>query len=138
MDAPREGPGHKRPGLTSRERYLIHQVHPLKLATDISASVASDILFWQHRLLPGLFVMLVPSVAVSTLVLRGDLDRSRDEPASRYVLHHMPAAMQTIRAVSAVITAVGAWRRSPGLITAGYLLTALGWSHGALPRGIAR
>jgi hypothetical protein len=47
-------------GLTLRERFLVHQVHPAKLATDIGASAVSTVLFWQHRLVLGLLVFAVP------------------------------------------------------------------------------
>jgi energy-converting hydrogenase Eha subunit G len=126
------------PKLTAQERYLVHQVHPVKLATDVSASIASDVLFWRHRLVPGIVVMLVPSVAVSTVLLRSDLEVYRESAAGHYVLLHMPPSMQLLRAVSAVVTAVGAWRKSRVLVGIGYALTLLGWSHGLLTPSITR
>jgi hypothetical protein len=60
-------------GLTRQERYLVHQVHPAKLATDIGAAAVSTVLFWRHRLVLGLLVFLVPAPVASVLVLRGDL-----------------------------------------------------------------
>lgn len=54
---------------------LIHQLHPLKLAADISASVVSNILLWQHRLGPALLARYLPPIAGSALVIRfGDMD----------------------------------------------------------------
>jgi hypothetical protein len=32
---------------------LIHQVHPVKLAFDLSASAVSNVLLWRHRLSAG-------------------------------------------------------------------------------------
>ena len=119
--------------MTRRERYLVHQIHPAKLATDISVSVVSTVLFWQHRLVAGLLVFTVPAPIASALVLRSDLSGYRDSPAGRYVLAHMPPSMQAIRSVSAVVLAVGGWRRSPRLLAAGFGLVGLGWSHGLLP-----
>jgi len=121
--------------LTREERYLLHQVHPAKLAADVSASAVSTVLFWRHRALAGLLVFAVPPAVASALVMRRDLDRWRTTTAGRYVLRHMPPSMQVVRGVSAVVTAVGGWRRRPGLIVAGYALTAVGWSHGLLVRG---
>ena len=120
--------------LTSRQRYLLHQVHPVKLATDISASIVSDVLLWQHRLPAGVVVLLGPSVVVTTLLLRQDRDLNPDSAAGQYALQHMPPSMQALRAASAIVTALGAWRRSPLLIGVGYLLTLTGWSHGVLSR----
>jgi hypothetical protein len=50
---------------------LVHQVHPGKLAADITASVVSSALLWRGRLLCGLVVhYLVPPLG-SALVLAG-------------------------------------------------------------------
>lgn len=125
--------------LTSRaERYLLHQVHPAKLATDMTVSLVSNALFWRRRLLPGLLVFAIPPVIASALLMRRDLSGLRRSPAGRYVVRHMPPSMQAVRAVSAVVTAVGAWRRKPSLILAGLGLTALGWSNGLFARGGSR
>lgn len=64
-------------GLTRQERYLVHQVHPAKLATDIGVAAVSTVLFWRHRLVLGLLVFLVPVPVASVLVLRGDLSAYR-------------------------------------------------------------
>jgi hypothetical protein len=119
--------------LSRQERYLVHQIHPAKLATDVTVSVVSTVLFWQHRLVPGLLVFAAPAPVASALVLRQDLSGYRDSAAGRYVLAHMPASMQVIRSLSAVTMAVGGWRRRPALIAAGLALVGLGWSHGLLP-----
>jgi hypothetical protein len=50
----------------------------------------------------------------------------------------MPVSMQVLRGVSAVVTAAGAWRRSPVLVGIGYALTLVGWSHGLLLRRFRR
>ena len=36
-----------------RDAILVHQVHPVKLAFDIGASVVSNVLLWHHRLGAG-------------------------------------------------------------------------------------
>ena len=35
---------------------LLHQVHPAKLGTDITAAAVSTMLLWRHHLWPGLLV----------------------------------------------------------------------------------
>jgi hypothetical protein len=119
--------------MTRWERLLVHQIHPAKLATDISVAVVSTVLFWQHRPIPGLLVFALPAPIASALVLRRDLTAYCDSAAGRYVLAHMPPSMQAIRSVGAVAVAGGGWRRSPALILAGLALVGLGWSHGLLP-----
>jgi len=123
--------------MTGTERYLLHQIHPAKLATDIAASLISSVLFWHRRLVWALAAALVPSGIASAMLLRSNLETYRSCRAGVYVLEHMPPSMQAIRAASAVVTAVGAWNRSPKLIAAGYVLTLIGWSHG-LPRRLER
>jgi hypothetical protein len=119
--------------LTRRERLLVHQIHPAKLATDISVAVVSTVLFWQHRPVPGLLVFVLPAPIASALVMRKELSAYRDSAAGRYVLTHMPPSMQAVRSLSALTIAVGGWRRSPAIILAGLALVGLGWSHGLLP-----
>lgn len=50
--------------MTPQEKMLYHQIHPLKLATDISAEIVSLYLFWKHKLLAGMLAALVPPVIV--------------------------------------------------------------------------
>ncbi len=110
---------------------LIHQVHPLKLATDVSASIVSNILLWQHRLGPALLARYLPPVVGSALVIRfGDMDGLRRSGRARYAVEHMPPATTAIRLAGDVVMGVGSWRRRPGWIAAGALIVAAGWSHG--------
>lgn len=111
---------------------LVHQVHPVKLAFDISASVVSNVLLWRHRLRAGLVSRYLLPVAGSALVLGfADVDRMRDTPRGRYVLEHMPPASTALRLGGDTLMAVGAWRRKPSWMVAGALIVAAGWSHGA-------
>jgi hypothetical protein len=76
--------------LSRQERYLVYQIHPAKLATNVSVSVGSTVLFWQPRLVPGLLVFTVPSPVASALVLAWDLSGYRDSAVGRYVLATCP------------------------------------------------
>ena len=44
--------------MTLKEKALYHQIHPLKLSTDILAAAVSLYLFWVHEPLPALVVAL--------------------------------------------------------------------------------
>jgi hypothetical protein len=113
------------------EAILVHQVHPVKLAFDISASVISNVLLWQRRLRGGLLSRYLLPVIGSALVIRfADLDRLRYTARGRYVLEHMPPASTALRLGGDTLMAIGAWRRTPSLMLAGALLVAAGWSHG--------
>lgn len=117
------------------ESILVHQVHPIKLAFDISASLVSNALLWQHRLAAGLLSRYLLPVAGSALVLRyADLERLRYTSRARYVLEHMPPSSTAVRLAGDTVMAVGAWRRKPSWIVAGGLLVVAGWSHGLYSR----
>ncbi len=121
------------------EEVLIHQVHPVKLAFDISASVISNALLWQHKLAAGVVSRYVLPVVGSALVLRfADLDRLRQTTRARYVLEHMPTASTALRLGGDTLMAVGAWRRKPSWLVAGALVVAAGWSHGLFFEPISR
>ncbi len=69
------------------ERILYHQAHPLKLATDIGTTIIAVPILWQHDLVLGLFVALVPPVVVSALVLRfADLRAIASRRVGAYLL----------------------------------------------------
>ena len=113
------------------DRVILHQVHPVKLAADISASAISNILLWQHRLGAALSVRYLLPAAGSALVLQfGDVDALRETPQGRYVLAHMPPSAMAVRLTGDAIMAWGSWRRSPKLIGIGIAVIVAGWSHG--------
>jgi hypothetical protein len=114
-----------------RDALLVHQVHPVKLAFDITASLISNALLWQHRLVAGLASRYLLPVVGSALVLSfADLDRLSNTKRGQYVLRHMPPASTALRLGGDTLMAVGCWRRKPAWIVAGTLLVAAGWSRG--------
>jgi hypothetical protein len=118
------------------ESVLYHQIHPAKLATDLTAEVASTVLLWRHRLVAGLLVRLVPAVVASAVLMRRteNLERLRDSAVGEYVRDYMTPRAQAVRALGDVLTAIGAWRRRPSIIVLGWAVIAAGWSGGLLPQ----
>ena len=115
------------------DRVRLHQIHPLKLAADISASMISNALLWQHRPVPGLVTRYALPVVGSAIVLSSaDVDRLRDTAAGRYVLANMSPAAIAVRLAGDVVMAVGSWYRRPALIAFGLVIVAAGWSEGLL------
>jgi hypothetical protein len=117
---------------------LVHQVHPLKLAADASASIASNVLLWQHRLGLAILARYLPPLVGSAMVINfADMEGLKRSPRGRYVLEHMPPAATGIRLGGDLVMAIGSWRRRPSWIVAGALMVAAGWSHGLFlpPRG---
>ena len=113
----------------------MHQVHPVKLGADITASVLSLALIWRGYRRTGAAVhYALPVVGSAVVLARADLPRLAATRRGRYVQEHMPPVAQAIRLAGDAITVAGARRRSAGLVAAGLVVIAAGWSHGLLPR----
>jgi hypothetical protein len=52
------------------EKVLYHQIHPAKLAADMSGSVISTYLMWQRKFGPAMLAAWVPAILGSAIVLR--------------------------------------------------------------------
>jgi hypothetical protein len=119
--------------MSPQEKRLYHQIHPLKLATDISAEIVSLYLFWKHKLLAGMLVILAPPVIASALVMRlANLETYKQSALGRYIRDYMTPSAVAIRILGTVITHVGAWYRKPALIPLGLMMVLLGWLQGKL------
>jgi hypothetical protein len=113
------------------DRVLLHQVHPVKLAADISASLVSNTLLWRHRPLAGIVIRYALPVVGSAVVLSfADVERLRDTAAGRYVLANMSPGAMAVRLAGDAVMAVGSWYRRPPLIALGLVIVAAGWSQG--------
>ena len=117
-----------------RNTYLLHQVHPAKLATDISADVVSTWLMWQRRPRAALLLAHAAAALASATVTRCDLSPLQTTRRGRYVLSHMPPSAQALRYLGQVLAWYAAYRHRPAGVALGHVLIAAGWSHGLLPR----
>jgi len=121
--------------LAFRERIVIHQVHPLKLATDWLTGIAAGWLFWSQEPVTALIVGFVPSIIVSLyMVMRVDLGRLADTRAGRYVSSPRTRPSDGIRFVGLVIAWWGAWIHMVLPIVAGLAVILSGWGKGLLAR----
>lgn len=119
--------------MSREEKVLYHQIHPLKLLTDITSGFAALPLLWRHRLRAALFVMFVPAILVSVLIIRYvDLEPYKRSPIGRYVRLYMTKEMQGVRSGGYLIMALGAWHRKPWLVPSGVLVVLFGWFRGIL------
>ena len=112
------------------ERYLLHQVHAAKLATDITFGIVSIVLIWRHRVMSAFVIAFVPAIVASALVLRLDLSGLRDTRRGSYVLANMPPGAQAMRILGQIFAWLAAYQRRPNGIVAGLLITLSGWSFG--------
>jgi hypothetical protein len=114
-----------------KEKYLYHQIHPLKLCTDASAAFGSLYFLWRHQLAFALVVMLVPPVLVSLLLMRyADLEPYRQSVFGKYIARSMSHAMEAVRLAGMAVTALGAWNQSLWIIVTGVAIVLFGWLRG--------
>jgi len=119
--------------MTPQEKTLYHQIHPLKLCTDICAEVVSLYLFWKRKLIAGFVVLLVPPIIASTLIIKWvDLEGYKHSPFGRYIRTYMTPPVVAVRLLGPFVTHVGAWYRRPVLIPLGLMIVLLAWLRGIL------
>jgi hypothetical protein len=119
--------------MTPQEKALYHQIHPLKLSTDIAAEFVSCYLFWKRKPVAGLTAMFVPPVVASALIMHtADLERYERSAFGKYIRVHMTPRAIALRVFGTIITHIGAWYRRPLLIPLGLLVVLLGWCLGIL------
>jgi hypothetical protein len=118
-----------------RDAVLYHQVHPAKLATDITSEVAMLWLLWRRRPWLALLVTFVPPILASYLVIRYvRLEPIRDSRLGAYLRRWMTPGAQAARGAGAVVTAPGAWYHAPAAIAAGLAVVLAAWFRGLLGR----
>ena len=102
-----EPSGAKDHGSTGKETALYQQIHPGEFATDWAATSFVAVLLWQHELLPGLAVAIVPAVAATALVMSfADLGKAGVSLFGRYVRFQILWAM----ALGVIVISLG-WLR---------------------------
>jgi hypothetical protein len=91
------------------DKVLYHQIHPLKLGTDILASLVSLYFFWQHRLVVGLLLHLAPPLIASVVIIyMVDLEPQRQSTFGQYVKKMMTHKIEAIRLGGDVVMVLGA------------------------------
>ena len=117
--------------MTLKEKFLFHQVHPAKLATDIGAAIVSLYLLWQHQLVLGLLTHFIPPPIGSAAVIRfADLESYKNSRLGAYVVRYMTPIAQAARLAGDLITVGAAWYQSFAGILFGLAVIAAAWSYG--------
>ena len=115
--------------MNTAEKVLYHQIHPLKLAVDITGGIASTVLVWQHALAFALAVGFIPSILVTAgMISTMDFEAQRDSALGHYIAKNMPPLAQGVRMLGQIGAWVGAWEHSPAGIAAGALVIIGGWT----------
>ena len=113
------------------EKVLYHQIHPAKLAADVSASFISTYLLWQHKFGLAMLSAFVPAILASALVLRlADLERLKQSPFGQYIHQFMNRRIEAWRFAEQVMVWVGAWYHQFWLIPAGLAAVIAAWMSG--------
>lgn len=99
------------------KKKLYHQIHPLRLGTDIAVTPISLYFMWQHAILPALLVAFVPPVIVSLGMMKWtpDLEPLKNSSLGKYIKVYMTPWIEAIRFLTLVPMAYGAWVRMVGL-----------------------
>ena len=126
-------------GMQLADKMLLHQVHPAKIAADVTASVISNFLLWKARPKAALAVRVLLPVTTSLAVLGlADLEALAATARGRYILAHMPPSAQALRLVGDSVMAAGARRHKFTLMLAGAAVIAAGWMHPLWPQSPGR
>jgi hypothetical protein len=97
--------------MTLQEKALYHQIHPLKLGTDVISAIISVYFLWIHNLPVALLVMFIPAfVASGVLINVANFDWIRDSAVGRYLSWSMTRALEEMLANSAYRQSAGRLR----------------------------
>jgi|SRR5215469_5579301 len=118
------------------QRKLYHQIHPLKLATDIGVTPISLYFLWEHRIAPVVVIGFVPPVVVSvtTMIWPPHLERLKRSVLGQYISKYMTRTVEVIRFLSLVPMAWGAWIHNFWMIVLGLVILLLAWCSGVIVR----
>ena len=114
------------------EKVLYHQIHPAKLAADVSGSLLSTYLMWRRRFAWAMLAAFVPAVLASVLVIRyADLERRKHSRFGRYMGRYMDRrVLDAWRFFGQVLMWVGAWYRVGKLVPIGVATVVAAWVSG--------
>lgn len=121
--------------MTLRKKVLYHQIHPAKLAADISASVISGYFMWQHEFWVALVSAFGLAMLASALVIRFfDLEWLADSRLGRYTAWHMTKPVEAWRMSGQIVVWIGCWYHQWETIVLGALLVIAAWMFGLVRR----
>jgi hypothetical protein len=119
--------------MTLQEKILYHQIHPLKLAADISCEPVSLYFLWQRNLFVGLIMHFGPPVAATLwLIRRADLEAYKNSAGGAFLRRHMTKTVEAIRLAGDLVMMAGAWLHRPSMIGCGLAVVALAWCSGLI------
>ncbi len=123
--------------MTLEEKKIYHQIHPVKLLTDIITGFGTVYLLWLHyNLIAAVCLAFIPSTVVSLiLIAKTDLEKYKDSPFGRYVRRNMASkSSDWIRFAGFTVMLIGGWINMLWLVAAGFLIILFVWTKGLIFR----
>ncbi len=116
------------------EKKLYHQIHPVKLFTDIGVTPLSLYFVWNHDILPAVLVAFVPPLVVSLSMMKWtpDLNQLKDSPLGKYIKEYMTPLIEAVRFLTLVPIAYGAWVHNVWPIFFGLVILVIAWCNGLI------
>jgi len=115
------------------EKVLYHQIHPLKLGTDILTSIFTLYLFWRHFFwIAFILHFLIPGIASFLLIRFANLEKQKDSRLGKYIRKYLTDPIDTIRLAGDIITIFGAWFHQWIIILLGFLIIIGAWTNGKI------
>ena len=115
--------------MTVKEKFLIHQVHPAKLATDIGAANLSPVAAPARDRAPYTLHPAAHWVCCG-YPFRAHLDSYKNSRLGAYLVRYMTPLAQAARLAGDLITVGAAWYQSFAGILFGLAVIAAAWSYG--------
>ncbi len=114
---------------------MYHQIHPLKLATDIGVTFPACYFLWRHELLLAAAFALLPPVVVSAILIAAvDLEPYKQSAFGRYLATYMSREMEALRLSGFLLVALGSWLHRVWLLPCGFAIVLLAWTRGLIWR----
>jgi len=118
------------------EKRLYHQIHPVKLFTDIGVTPISLYFLWQHQVWFSIIAAFVPPILISSVMMIwppvSDLERIRASVSGKYLKRSMTPAVEATRLLSLLPMAFGAWEHTFWPTWLGIVILIVAWANGFL------
>ena len=113
------------------DRLLYHQIHPLKLVTDVTTAAVAAVAFWHHAPFLAFAIGFGPSVLVTVaLVTWAKLDRYAASAFGRYIRRFMTRRVEAARLAGLIPLWGGAWAHRPVVMGFGGIWILCCWLWG--------
>lgn len=117
--------------MTTQERLLYQQIHPIKVIADIVTALIALVLMWNRLWLPAMLVIVVlPNAATMLVISRANLEPLKKSALGDYVKQYMTFWVDMARSAGLAVMIVGAWLHMPLVILVGLLIVAAAWLNG--------